>query len=156
MADTNKTPFSQVYDSFLTKITDDMYMELTELDTFRMLEDLLIASIQYFEFPRIDITSYELSSISGEEEYCGIESNDVLVRAIIYDGGYFNNTLTAEEINILSTYMVVEWMGQQLASVENTRMKYSGSSLVLFIRNIKENFRKNWNPEMGIRAEVLV
>jgi hypothetical protein len=131
-------------------------MELTELDTFRMLEDLLIASIQYFEFPRIDITSYELSSISGEEEYCGIESNDVLVKAIIYDGGYFNNTLTAEEINILSTYMVVEWMGQQLASVENTRMKYSGSSLVLFIRNIKENFRKNWNPEMGIRAEVLV
>ena len=42
-------------------------------------------------------------------------------------GGYFNSVLTAEEINILSTYMIVEWLGQQLASVENTRMKYSGS-----------------------------
>ena len=36
------TPFSIVYDSFLSKITDDMYMELTELDTFRLLEDLLM------------------------------------------------------------------------------------------------------------------
>ena len=46
---------------------------------------------------------------------------------LIYDGGYFNCELTPEEINILATYMVVEWLGQQLASVENTRMKYSGS-----------------------------
>ena len=36
------TPFSIVYDSFLSKITDDMYMELTELDTYRMLEELLL------------------------------------------------------------------------------------------------------------------
>ena len=30
-------------------------------------------------------------------------------------------------MNILATYMIVEWLSQQLASVENTRMKYSGS-----------------------------
>ena len=35
--------------------------------------------------------------------------------------------LTHEEINILAVYMIVEWLSQQLASVENTRMKYSGS-----------------------------
>ena len=40
----NTTPFSIVYDNFLSKITDDMYMELNELDTFRILEDLLILS----------------------------------------------------------------------------------------------------------------
>ena len=50
MADTNTTPFSDVYDSFLSKITDDMYMELTEDDTYKMLEDLLISSIPKFEF----------------------------------------------------------------------------------------------------------
>ena len=33
----NTTPFSIVYDSFLSKITDDMYMELNELDTFRII-----------------------------------------------------------------------------------------------------------------------
>ena len=43
------------------------------------------------------------------------------------DASIFNAELTSEEINILATYMIVEWLGQQLASVENTRMKYSGS-----------------------------
>lgn len=123
----NKTPFAKVYDSFLSKITDDMYMELTELETFRLLEDLLISSIHYFEFPRVNINDYEEDSIIDENTYSGVESDNKLVKAIIYSGGNFNISLTAEEINILSTYMIVEWMGQQLASVENTRMKYSGS-----------------------------
>ncbi len=52
------TSFSLVYDSFLSKITDDMYLELTELDTFRMLEQLLLSAIEKFEFPRIDLRLY--------------------------------------------------------------------------------------------------
>lgn len=122
-----KTPFSKIYDNFLSKITDDMYMELTELETFRLLEELLISAIPKFEFPRVKIDSYELSFIEDESTYKGVESNGIEVPAIIYDGGYFDNNLNQEEINILSTYMIVEWLGQQLASVENTRMKYSGS-----------------------------
>ena len=122
-----KTPFSKVYDNFLSKITDDMYMELTELETFHLLEELLISAIPSFEFPRVKIDDYELTFVSDERMYQGVESNGVEVKAIIYDGGYFNNNLSQEEINILSTYMIVQWLGQQLASVENTRMKYSGS-----------------------------
>ena len=97
------TPFSLIYDSFLDKITEDMYMELTEEDTAKLLYSLLKAAMHKFEFPRFDITDFNI------EEKC------------------FNSILTKEEINILSTYMIVEWLGQQLASVENTRMKYSGS-----------------------------
>jgi hypothetical protein len=123
----NKTPFSKVYDSFLSKITDDMYMELTELETFRMLQELLVSSIHWFEFPRVNINDYDENEIVDEETYSGVESENKPVKAIIYSGGYFNVPLTTEEINVLSTYMIVEWMGQQLASVENTRMKYSGS-----------------------------
>ena len=41
--------------------------------------------------------------------------------------GHFNSLLTQDEINILSLSMVVEWLGQQVATTENTRMKYSGS-----------------------------
>lgn len=122
-----KTPFSKIYDNFLSKITDDMYMELTELETFRLLEELLISAIPKFEFPRVKINSYELAFVEDESTYKGVESNGIEVPAIIYDGGYFDNNLNQEEINILSTYMIVEWLGQQLASVENTRMKYSGS-----------------------------
>ena len=127
MDNTTTTPFSIIYDSFLSKVTDDMYMELTELDTFRMLEELLLSAIHKFEFPRFNIADYDIDEIEDVQTYDGEESNNEEVEAIIYSGGHFNSKLTAEEVNIIATYMIVEWLGQQLASVENTRMKYSGS-----------------------------
>lgn len=120
------TPFSCIYDSFLSKITDDMYMEFNELDTFQLLEPLLEAAVQKFEFPRIPL-DYEIQETVDEDYYIGIESDYEEVPAIIISEGYFLNSLTREEINIISTYMIVEWLGQQLASIENTRMKYAGS-----------------------------
>lgn len=78
------TEFSLVYDSFLSKITDDMYLELTELDTFRMLEELLLSAIQKFEFPRINLNDYELFEIADKRTYNGAESNHEDVSAIIY------------------------------------------------------------------------
>ena len=104
-----------------------MYLELTELDTFRMLEQLLFSAIEKFEFPRVKLWDYEFFEAIDETTYNGIQSNNQDVTAIIYNQGHFNTTLTHEEINILAVYMIVEWLSQQLASVENTRMKYSGS-----------------------------
>ena len=104
-----------------------MYMELTELDTYRMLQELLISAIPKFEFPRVRLDDYELDEITDQDVYEGVESDNEKVTAYIYGGGYFNVGLTTEEINILSTYMIVEWFGYQLASIENTRMKFSGS-----------------------------
>lgn len=95
--------FSKVYDAFFRKITEDMYMELTKEDTESMVQELLLSALSWFEFPRVDINDYDLAA------------------------GCFNVDLSLDEINIISTYMVKEWLGQQLASVENTRMKYSGS-----------------------------
>ena len=95
------TPFSVVYDRFLSKITDDMYMELTVEETEKLLFDLLQSALPWFEFPRVDLSL----------------KNDV----------EFLNKLSDEEINIIATYMIVEWMGQQLATIELIRMKYSGS-----------------------------
>ena len=130
------TPFSKVYDKFFSKITDDMYMELTEFDTYRMVEKLLVSAIPHFEFPRVDLTNYVLSSVTEENE---IEQYE----------GYFNEVLSEEEMNILATYMVVEWLGQQLASVENIRMKYSGSDFKFTsqanhmskLTNLKEHYK---------------
>lgn len=120
------TTFSTVYDSFLSKITDDMYMEMSELDTYRMLEELLLAAIQRFEFPRVDLTDYELGT-ELESTYSGVDSDYREVIAISVSNGNFNANLAQEEINIIAVYMIVEWLSLQLASVENTRMKYSGS-----------------------------
>lgn len=123
----NTTPFSLVYDSFLSKITDDMFLQLTELDTYRMLEQLLLSAIEKFEFPRVNLWNYEFLEITDETIYNGVQSNYTDALAIIYNQGHFNTLLTHQEINILAVYMIVEWLSQQLTSVENTRMKYSGS-----------------------------
>jgi hypothetical protein len=126
MSQNQITPFSTIYDSFFAHITDDMYMELTELDTYLILQELLLNAIPRFEFPRFNIFDYE-EGILMEDVYQGVESDDKEVPATYWEGGYFNHLLTREEINILSICMVIEWLGQQLESTENTRMKYSGS-----------------------------
>ncbi|MGN0992908.1 MAG: hypothetical protein ACI4PE_03215 [Bacilli bacterium] len=108
MDNINTTPFSNIYDNFLSKITDDMYMELNELDTFRLLQELLISALPKFEFPRQDINNYELEYVEEETTYAGVESDKKEVKAFIFGGGHFNIILTQEEINIITTYMVVE------------------------------------------------
>jgi len=62
MAEMSYTPFSIVYDSFLSKITDDMYMELTPKDTNEILEELLVSALPKFEFPRqsLDLVEREV------------------------------------------------------------------------------------------------
>lgn len=63
-----------------------------------MLEQLLLSAIEKFEFPRVNLTDYTLLEIDdngGEDE------------PITYEDGYFNNSLTHEEINILAVYMIV-------------------------------------------------
>lgn len=115
------TRFSVVYNSFLSKITDDMYLELTQEDTEHLLRQLLASAIPKFQFPRKPL-DFGWIKIQHKDPDTGevIEEETEYVWAFIVP-------LTLEEVNILSTYMIVEWLGQQLASVENTRMKYSGA-----------------------------
>lgn len=82
------TKFNIVYDCFFSKITDDMYMELDETQTRSMVRELLLNALPWFEFPRIDLYNYDLV------ENC------------------FNATLSNEEMNIIATYMIVEWINQ--------------------------------------------
>ena len=55
-----QTKFATVYDRFLGKITDDMYMEMTPQDTIRDLQNLLLNSIPNFEFPRKNLYQYQI------------------------------------------------------------------------------------------------
>ena len=110
-----QTSFSEIYECFLSKITDDMYMELTPEDTLKILKELLLSALPKFEFPRQDLSYKE------KEEFFDYEDQETEKEYV------FLNQLTEEEKNIIATYMVVEWVGQQLASVQNVRMKYSGS-----------------------------
>ena len=124
---TAQTSFLTIYDAFFAKVTDDMYMELTEGDTYEMLQDILINSLPRFEFPRFDIFDYEEGAWGYLGQYCGVESNNKEVPITGWVGGTFNIGLTSEEINIIALNMLIDWLTQQLATTENTRMKYSGS-----------------------------
>ena len=110
MQNTTNTPFSYIYDSFLSKLTDDMYMELDEQQTHGLLEELLLSAIQKFEFPRFDITDYETSYLDNVDEYSGEDSDGNDAIAYIYNGGKFNIELTQEEINILALLMKTAWV----------------------------------------------
>lgn len=98
------TSFQEMYDFFLAGITDDMFLELTKEDTEAMLEEILLAALPHFEFPRwSDPFDVDLKEKT------------------------FNTVLTLEEKMIIRQYMISEWIGFQLATVDLIRQKYSGS-----------------------------
>lgn len=105
----DNTTFEEIYDRFLGKITDDMYYSATsdgvgggwtKEDTIADLYNILMDAIPGFEFPRFPLYDYE--------------------------DDHFNSHLTSEEINILALLMYNAWLQRQVASIEQTRMKYSG------------------------------
>lgn len=97
------TSFETIYNRFFGKITDDMYLELTYEDTLRDVKQFLLDAIPFFEFPRFQLYNYD----EELEQY--------------------NVDLTIEEIHILALLMKTAWLERQINSIENTRMKYSGS-----------------------------
>lgn len=134
------TKFTEIYNRFLGKITDDMYVELTPQDTIRDLRNLLIDAIPGFEFPRHNLYDYSIESeIKFEDE---IDKDDFII-GILWDEmpedsinetprveierSSFTAELTSEEINILAILMMCAWVQRQVTSIENTRMKYSGT-----------------------------
>ena len=134
------TLFATVYNRFLGKITDDMYLELTPEDTIKDLQNLIIDAIPGFEFPRQDLFSYEIKVVEiGENELLPDDfilgtvwgeipdANELQAPKVIVDRSSFAADLTAEEINILALLMKQGWVQRQVTSIENTRMKYSGA-----------------------------
>lgn len=115
-----------------------MYMELTPEDTVKDLQKMLIDSIPSFEFPRKNLYDYKIETkIIPENE---ISENDFVIGIVwedlpngsqipnaIIEKSCFNCDLTSEEINILAVLMKINWLQRQIASIENTRLKYSGS-----------------------------
>lgn len=130
------TPFTSIYNRFLGKVTDDMYMELTPQDTLRDLQKILLEALPGFEFPRFNLYDYTIGteSMSASEvpdnafvisEVEDLEdSNNTQVEI---DVSCFNIDLTTEEINIIAILMMNVWLQRQITSIENIRMKYSGS-----------------------------
>ena len=133
-----QTLFASVYNRFLGKITDDMYMELTPADTIKDMQNLIIDAIPGFEFPRVDLTDYVINITEINEDELlpddfilgtvwGEIPDNSQVPKVIVDRSYFKAELSSEEINILALLMKQGWVQRHVTSIENTRMKYSGA-----------------------------
>lgn len=137
------TMFTKVYNRFLSKITDDMYIELTPEDTVRDLQNLLIDAIPNFEFPRQNLYDYEIKVIQKREDtlteddfvlgvvWGMIPDDNAEIPDVLVEQSSFAADLTEEEINILALMMMVSWVNRQVVSIENTRMKFTGSDFKL-------------------------
>lgn len=142
------TPFMKVYDRFFDLITDDMYVEWTEEDTKKDLQNILVAAIPNFEFPKIslkyEILKYDLVKFS--------------------DDSYFHADFTEEEINIVAKLMVINWLQRQITSIENTRQKYYGDSFKLTSQashlkaliSLKEDLQKDSKKEQRLYKRRII
>lgn len=97
------TTFKEMFDFFEAGISDDMFLELTPEETREIEEEILLAALPHFEFPRQDVFDI-----------------DILTQR-------FSVKLSLEEMMIIRQYMISEWLGYQLANVDLVRQKYSGS-----------------------------
>lgn len=115
-----------------------MYLELTPADTIKDLQNLIIDAIPGFEFPRVDLYNYEIlvteideTELLPDDFILGTVWGDLPegfeIPKVLVDRSSFNIELTPEEINILALLMKQAWVQRQVTSIENTRMKYSGS-----------------------------
>lgn len=101
------TPYEKVFDSFLSKIDDDLYATLPSWDAEADFVKLLNSSIVNFTFPKVDI----------------FDKNDTTL--------VFNVDLSIHEIEILANLMVLEWVKRQIRSINVVRQQLTSKDFGL-------------------------
>lgn len=159
------TRFTEVYNSFLGRITDDLYLELTPADTIKDLQNLLINAIPLFEFPRVVLTDYQIEVVRKRQDevlpneivtgyvWNELEEDDIPdeggEQLVIVDNSEFTATLSSEEIAILAILMMDGWLQRQISSIEITRMKYSGVDFKLTSQ------ANHLNKLLALKSEIV-
>lgn len=87
------TPYSLIFDSFLSKIEDTRYSEMTNEEVENDMMKLLNSGIVRFEYPKVDIFNKDDSTQT------------------------FNVDLSQIEIEIIAGLMSLEWIKRQTKSI---------------------------------------
>lgn len=91
------TPYSEVFDSFLSKIEDIDYAKMEKQDVEKDMITLLTSACVQFEYPKVNIDERDDSSM------------------------FFYVQLNQSEIEILSTLMTLEWIKRKIKSISVIR-----------------------------------
>jgi hypothetical protein len=102
------TPYSSVYNFFLSKITDYSFLKITQTD----LEDLLLVYLQT-AVSKFDNCKVDLSD------------RDDFVKT-------FNQNLTDKEVDIIATLMVVEYLRPKVVTSELYKISMSDPDYKLY------------------------
>ena len=92
------TPFTKVYEVFLSRILEDEWTHWTQEEVEQDLYQIMMAALPYFKFPRVSLQEY--------------------------DGEGFDADLNNEEIQIIANYMKCEWLNRCIMTWENIKPLY--------------------------------
>ena len=95
------TPYQIVFDAFLAKVQEDDWSWADDISVVESdWKALLNSAIPYFKFPKVSLEQ---------------------------DADGFVNLLGLQEIQLLATYMKVEWLDRTIHSWENVKAQYGES-----------------------------
>lgn len=101
------TKLQTVFDAFWAKMSEDDWTGWSEEEVARDLVEILNGAIPYFKFPK---KSLEFKVSFGKYDN--------------FIDGEFNEDLNNHEIQILATYMKVEWLNRTILTWENVKPLY--------------------------------
>ena len=91
------TPFSRVYDAFLSRILEDEWQHWMIEEAMQDWHQIMINALTWFKFPRVSLE---------------------------YDENGFIDDLSNEEIQIIADFMKCEWLNRCIMTWENVKPMY--------------------------------
>lgn len=91
------TPFSKIYDAFLSRILEDEWQQWMKEEAEQDWHQIMENAITWFKFPRVSLE---------------------------YDENGFVDNLTVAEIQIIADFMKCEWLNRCIMTWENVKPMY--------------------------------
>ena len=95
------TLYEKINKKFLSKVTDDLYVTLTEEDAKEDMLNIMESALALFKYPKVDVDDRD----DDTEE--------------------FTDDLNTKEINIIAECMKFEWIQRQINDLRVIRISYT-------------------------------
>lgn len=119
------TSVTKVTSAFLAKMLDDDWgPSWTKEEIEADLRQLLDAALPHFKFPRVSLDIYEYAADEDGKLLTDENGEYYTDPNAEYTVSYFEDNLSNEEIQIVSTYMKCEWLNRSILTWERIKPLY--------------------------------